>query len=30
MNMHKDNLPIETIAKYSNLSISDIEKILKD
>ena len=30
LNMYKDNLPIETISKYANLSISKVEEIIKN
>ena len=28
LNMHKDNVPIETIAKYTNLSCEEVNKII--
>ncbi len=29
INMHKDNVPIETIAKYVNLSCEDVMKVIE-
>ena len=30
INMHKDNVPIETIAKYVNLSCEDVMKVIEE
>ena len=30
INMYKDHLPIETIAKYANLSILEVKKIIDE
>ena len=30
INMHKDNVPIETIAKYVNLSCEDVIKVIEE
>ena len=29
LNMHKDNIPLDTIAKYVNLTTNEVEKIIK-
>ena len=30
INMHKDNVPIENIAKYTNLSCEDVMKVIEE